>query len=217
MQQIGGLGYDLHGRPYDHAPGCSQLDIMLRDMPTRLHYDPERLHLTVIAPPDEIRPLTIGHQWYHTPLTLWVAAGRVRVEDRVEKRVEFLTLGGKLAVLPQPGFTLCSLHSPAPIIALRMERCMTELLADEIEEILARRRAWWDLHDGEFERRLAAAKPAALYMACLIALQEKFRDARLGSFDDETSHLIRFVDDEIGTLCGSAGHRSAAPALEDII
>ena len=210
------LGYSLHGKPYPHAPGCSQLDVALRAEPTGHHFDPERVHLLIATPAGDVQSVTITHQG-RGPETMRVCAGRVALEDRLEKRVQFLTLGGSLAMTFEEGLSLCRLTSPAPIIALSLVRGAPELLSEEIEQVLAHRRARWEVRRREYDRRLAAADPEALYKACLVELQRKFRATPSRQLDGDAIRLVSFLDAEIEVLLAGAGRVVAAPSLEDIL
>jgi hypothetical protein len=208
------LGYDFHPRLYLYAPGCSRLDVALRGKPTHLHFDPEKLHLHGATPAGDVVAMTFGCPWNHDPQTIHVCAGRISLEDRVEKRVEFLTLGGTLAVRSAGDVTLCTVTSPAPMIELSLTRGLEELLAEELEEILARRRAYWERQPGEFERRLAGAEPLTLYAACLIAMTAMFEHRPHGFLDDPSQELIHFLGIEMKSLEAGGLH---AAALEDIL
>lgn len=210
------LGYSLHGKPYPHAPGCSQLDAVLRGTPSGRHFDPEKIHLTTANPAGDVQRVTITTQ-ARGPETMRVCAGRVALEDRMEKRVQFLTLGGSLSIDFQDGVSLCRLSSPAPIFGLSLTRGAPQLLAEEIEEILAHRRARWETHRREFDRRLASVEPGMLYMACLVELQQKFRTIPTRLLDSDIVRLVYFLDAEIEVLLSGAGRVVTAPALEDIL
>lgn len=212
------LGYNFHVRNGTNAPGCSQLDVTLRPQPTRLHFDPEKIHLTVAAPSGDVQRMTITRGWNSGPEPAHVCAGRIVLEDRLEKRVQFMTLGGSLTSAQEDGgVTLCHLFSPAPIIELARGRDVPEILAEEIEGLLARRRAFWDGRRREFDRRLAEAAPEQLYAACLSTLRRKFGEMRFTSAEDDAARLSQFIDVEMATLYGSSGRALSVPALEDIL
>lgn len=215
MVETDQLGYRLHSKPYPHAPGCTRLDVTLRAAPTGLHFDPEKIHLTVATPSGDVRTMILTQTSGYGPEPLRVCAGRVALVDRLEKRVQFVTLGGHLNVTHEDDHSLCRLSSSAPIIELSLTRDVPEILAEEIEDILAQRRAHWEVRSREFDRRLAAAEPSALYMASLVALQQKLRTMRHGAFDDDANRLAHFLDAEVAFLCG--GGAVSGPPLEDIL
>jgi hypothetical protein len=209
------LGYNLHDRPYPHAPGCLQLDVILTRTPSEHHFDPERMHLEMATGIGSVAGLTVSHPWQRGTEPVRICAGHVILEDRVKKRVEFLTLGGSLTIEPGTDATLCTLVSEAPIIELGFNRGVGQLLAEEIEVILARERAKWEVRSGEFERRLTSADPAALYEACLSEVRMKFRSIPHRVLDRATLRLIQFVDQELAIRCGDAN--LGGTALEDIL
>src|SRR5262245_41126297 len=127
------VGYLTHDLAYPHAPGCGVLDVVLRDAPSGQHFDPEKIILAIARPSGDIQHTVITSHSYTGSGPLRVCAGRVVLVDRLDKRVQFLTLGGVLKITHEDGHSLCQLRSGAPIIALALNRKPWEILAEEIE------------------------------------------------------------------------------------
>lgn len=216
MTQTALEGYHFYSRPYPHAPGCTHLDVALRAEPSRQHFDPEKIHFTAVSPAGDIVPMMVTLSTVTGPEPTKVCAGRIVLIDRLDKRVQFLTLGGCLGLTRQDDGLLCRFSSPAPMVELALTRDAPELLAEEIEDILARRRAFWEGRRGEFERRLAAARPETLYQAILAALAEQLDAAGRahGSFEEDAGRLARFVDEEREALSDSP---AGEVRLEDLL
>lgn len=204
-----GLGYTFHPRLYSHAPGHPQLDIVLRAKPTERHFDPVRVRLTVAAPGDGLELVTIWHHPESSEEHHRVCAGFVAISDRRDKRVEAFTFGGDLHVTPQADLTLCVLTSPAPIIEILPQPLthgpsVATMLVDEVEALIARRRAAWEREQGPdaFDKRLAATDPFVLYLACLQALNENYAHLPHQHQEEDTltQEFVAYLQGEIKTL-----------------
>jgi hypothetical protein len=203
-------GYPVHRR----------LTVVLRPRPTERHYDPERAEWPVVSPHGELDRLTVFHPW---PVSSEqrAALGRIILADRKGKAVEAFSFGGTLRITASDEQVVAVLESPAPILPLLPPQTVAEALVDEIEILLARRRAHWDSQPqphaaAAFEERLARAEPLALYQACLAALRAQLA-ATPAAFHDAEHHLAGFVRREIAAL-EQAGHWSLHPlSLEDLL
>lgn len=173
------LGYVFRFRRYNHAPGCSRLDIVIHDRPTGRHFDPERVVVSVAsAQPSHmgIEHLTIRHRWQGRS-SYRPCACPLRMIDRYNKVEVAFTFGGTLIIRADDDKTSLTLISPVPILHVT-SACnppAASLLAIEMQVLLARRRAAWLYKDpAEFERRLARAAPGELYRCCIEAIRGGF-------------------------------------------
>jgi len=166
------LGYQFY--PPEHQPcvGHPRLDIILAGKPAQEHFDPEFVVLTAALHVEGITAIKVSHPW-HGSERLHVCAGRVTVTDRTGKDVHAFTFGGTMRLDSSPESTLCVLTSSAPILDLAGLHCRTQELADEIETLIARRRAFWSRQPNKYEQRLASADPVMLYLAGLTAIEAK--------------------------------------------
>jgi hypothetical protein len=73
-------------------------------------------------------------------------------------------------------------------------------LAEEVEVLLAHRRAAWGCDPGAYEQRLALANPHTLYCACLERLSIQFQDFYLEAEHDFMRQFTRFLHAEIQTI-----------------
>ena len=124
-----------------------------------------------------IEHLLVHHNWLGKK-TYRVCVGFVRMTDRRGKSVEAYTFGGDLQIDAKQGKTIASLSSRAPILEVSQAHThyIADLLATEVEVLLARRRAAWIQRDLiKYERRLAAVKPLVLYRSCIEVLKERFQ------------------------------------------
>jgi hypothetical protein len=211
------LGYRFHPKRYAHSPGHPRLDVILPATPSEEHYDPERLRVRVASIHGGVEYIVLHHPW-HSAITRYRAcAGRVILWDRRGKEVVTFTFGGDLSIEPGEAHTTCTLASPAPIILLTDEPTIPRTLAEEVEVLLARRRAAWGLDKKEYEQRLASADPLALYAACLEVLSETPRTFREGPGDERARQFRRFVQAEIEALREADLWPPTVPALDELL
>ncbi len=202
--------------PPDH-PAHRALTVVLRPAPTERHYDPEKAEWPVVSRDGDLETLTLYHPWPESG-AYRVAAGRVILTDRKGKVVEAFTFGGALHVEAADAQVVARLESPAPVLPLLWPGSAAALLANEVEILLAQRRAAWDSlgRPQPFEQRLAAADPHRLYTACLAHLHAGLRGTHSAFADPEQklSHLLRTAAREMQ----DAGHWPAsATLLEELL
>jgi hypothetical protein len=211
------LGYRFHPKRYAHSPGHPRLDVVLPATPSEEHYDPERLRVRVASIHGGVEYIVMHHPWHSATTRYRACAGRVILWDRRGKEVVAFTFGGDLSIEPGEPHTTCTLTSPAPIILLTGEPTTPRTLAEEVEVLLARRRAAWGLDKKEYEHRLASADPLTLYAACLEALDETLRTFWGGREDERARQFGRFVRAEIGALHAADLWPPAVPALDELL
>lgn len=199
------LGYDFERRTRPGAPGGNRLTISVYGEPTRRHFDPQRVCLTV-ATLSGVDDLHIHHPW-HGRDAYPLVAGRIRMADRNQKCVAAFSYGGHLEIVEGADHTHLVITSPAPVLDLTVPDRTTipALLAAETEVLIAQRRARWSCQYGghDFDARLAHVDPAAFYAACIAALVERF-DA-MPCCDPLDAPFVRFLCAEQRTLSGEAG------------
>ena len=180
----------------EHEPGYAVLEAQMRDLPTEHHFDPLYFSLQ-IAVPGGMCETVIEHPW-PGEATLRVCAGAIDLIDRKGKRLDAFTFGGTLHIQPEDEVTLVRFSSPAPILVEEGYNSFEGLMTDEVEIILAARRAAWGNDCDGFEARLAAAEPLGLYFGCLRAVLARLESNR--SADEQTTHLKHVLRDEIAAL-----------------
>jgi hypothetical protein len=167
------LGYSFYPSEEPHNLGHPELKVIIRPTPGEKHYDPETVTCTIASPGGGGEVLRIQHPWV-LDTHYRVCAGHFTLEDRKGKCVVAFTFGGELHLDSNETRTICRLTSTAPILEQSQPRASLErLLSEEVEILLAERRAAWLQDEWTYEKRLAAADPQPLYYACLAALREK--------------------------------------------
>jgi len=157
------LGFlDVNGTS-PQAPGGANLVVALRERPTLVHFDPERVEHWVVSG-DRGRPAEITRATA-LPVERPFSWGTIRVVDRLEVFNSFLTFGGIVrAVARDPSTTLVVLASHAPILRSTGHSQAVDLSTGEVGAFFARMMIPIDFTPGA-EARLAAAPPLAIYGA----------------------------------------------------
>lgn len=209
------LGYIFHPATAQNVFGGNRFDVVLHEHPTLRHYDPKSVEVTVVANQESTYT---AHVHYHTvPDHFRVCAGRIMVTDRIGKRVEAFCFGGTLDIIHQHQETICVFQSPVPILDLRALHSVHMLFANEVEILIAERRAVWDpLHPHDFVHHLAQVDPTSLYVACLDAIAAKFAEYPLVS-DPVYHQFIHLLHEEIETWRRDGRWPLIVPKLADLL
>jgi hypothetical protein len=162
-----------------------------------------------------IEILKIHHPWTFGN-AYQVCAGRVRIIDRKGKIEEAFTFGGELTVRLQDTLTACTLKSPAPILEFTEVDPIKLVLIDEVEILLAKRKAASLAHPKAFTERILNAEPFTLYLAMLNALMNKFNSEHR-QIDPLALQFSNFLHDEYKRLKSEGHLPSSLPKLEEIL
>lgn len=210
------LGYSYAPGQSPNDPGHPRLEIHLRATPTEQHFDPEQIKFLVVAQLERrVEHLLVTYSW-DGPTAYRLVAGLVTMIDRRGKTAEAFTFGGELKIQQIENEVVCTVSSPAPILNLVSTRSVPVMLAQEAEVLFAERRAARAAEPDQYEQRLVAADPVALYLACLAALRERFKHyPTLG--DDRMRQFIHFLNDGSHAIPPYLSQRTGTHSLEDIL
>jgi hypothetical protein len=169
----------------------SCLMAVIRDLPTREHFDPEAASYWVVD--DRHGCLAVVDQASPMPLKRRFSWGRIQLVDRFGERNSFVGFGGTVdAEAVASDARLLIFRSPAPILRLPGHSQLQDRLAQPALSFFGRvvPHLW---EAGDPERSLDAAGPDALFGAFLIdtatrlGRSEQIRDASI----DETAAVRR--------------------------
>jgi hypothetical protein len=181
------LGFVAFRNPPGAAVPDSCLMAMIRDAPTRRHFDPKIVSYWLIE--NGHGRTEVVDRDARTPVSRAFSWGRIRVEDRFGARNSFVTFGGWL-VGERVGrdALLLIFRSPAPILRLRGHSQRRDRLSDEALGFFSRiiPRMWTSPAQ---ERVIGSLAPDALYAAFL--LHES------GRVNDSTGVRDAFAEDAI--------------------
>src|SRR5512144_448502 len=108
------LGYYFHPPLESQAIGYSQLDVVIRPVPTGEHFDPESFACLTATASGSAR-LHVTHPWTQET-TYRVCAGEIDIDDARQEHVKAFTFGGALHLDSDARRTLCQIVSPAPLL-----------------------------------------------------------------------------------------------------
>ena len=168
------LGYKFSPPDREHAPGGQQLIIKIHHQPTYHHFDPE--HVIISAWTEEGYPdtLTLHHPWTFGEEYRGYP-GRIHMIDRRGEEAHAFSFGGQWLVQSQEDLTLLKLSSTAPILDCNPANMIVNLLADEVEVLMAEQRALRRTRKIDPLRTARVCDPMTVYTACLQSLSQKYR------------------------------------------
>ncbi len=207
------LGYIFH--PHGSHFGDTPLEVILRAHPTGHHFDPEKIHVEV-GVVRGVQMLDIHHPWRQGD-EYTLCPGRIFITDRFRKTLEVFTFGGQLTIRSHNEVTRCEFDSPAPFLELTGTHTVPTLLANEVEILLAQRRAAHNFRlPGEFDALLLTVAPLTLYASCLQAIEPRFAHYPAGS-DAVIQHFKHLLPREIARLHGAGLWPEDVAGLEELI
>jgi hypothetical protein len=160
------LGFVAFRTPPDEAVPDSCLMVMIRDAPTRRHFDPETVSYWVI---DNGHGRTeLADREMRVPISRPYSWGRLRLVDRLGVRNSFVSFGGWLTGTRVGSDALLLIfRSPAPILRLAGHSQQRDRLSDEILAFFGRiiPRLWSRPTD---ESLVGSLPPEAFYAAFLL-------------------------------------------------
>ncbi|GAB4577908.1 MAG: hypothetical protein Fur0022_06400 [Anaerolineales bacterium] len=163
----------------------------MQAQPSFVHFDPAHIELSAKIPSGTAVPsletLWLFHPWMGVEAFEY-ACGHIFLYDRKGKKVDAFTFGGKAHVQATREVTTVVFESPAPIFEVTPVNPVVDLFIDEVEILLAMRRAEWLKASGHahgYEERLALAAPVELYIACLQAVEIRLAHGDTGEMEKE--------------------------------
>ena len=208
------IGYWFYPPDSHHAPGGNGLDIIIKEIPTDQHFDPFLINLPIKSR-GGIETLKIHHPWSYGK-TYRVCAGLVEMIDRNGIKEEAFSFGGNLTIHSKDEYTLIILASPAPIIDINAADQTKMLFVEEVEILLAERRAALLANKNAYESHLADINPLSLYVTCVYTLVKKY-EHMVHKEDPEIMGFLNFVHAEFKRLKEEELAPLLIPSIEDIL
>ncbi len=170
IEQMENWGYHLLPQFHPKCPGYEGLRVAIRERPTRRHFDPETIQLSLFSPGKPVQEESLN---LLTPLhkPQIVCPGTVVLIDRRGKQESFYLLGGTIESASVPGEIVFTIRSTAPVLWLTKKgESICDQLAAELGALIAQVRATSGESDDEFFGRLASIEPLALYTAAIYTI-----------------------------------------------
>lgn len=199
----------------EDTPGAYRLDININEVPSGKHFDPFVVYLPVKDNQNRVERLAIRHPWTFEK-TYQACMGLVEMVDGKGGKEEAYTFGGSLVIDTQGTRTTCVLESPAPILEISAANPTRMMFIEEIEILIAQRKAALLKESRDYEVHLVNADPLDLYMACVKALVNKFENFS----HKEDPNLLKFINllhDEEKRLKDESYAFDLTPDLEEIL
>ena len=176
-----------------NEPGEAYLLVAIRDHPTLTHFDPEQVEFWVNRGPAGHERGTRQTIWRTTklPLSIPFSWGKIRIIDRLGISNEYVTFGGQLEAVEQPGMTLCVFRSPAPLLRRGGHSQESDPGSFDFAAFFGRVLLAIDYVPG-FEALAATTSPLGRYAACVGHVAERYsRSADLRTARPDLWNLIR--------------------------
>ena len=125
-------------------------------------------------------------------------------------------MGGSLEIETQDTWTACILTSPAPILEITSNEAVEEIFIEELEILLAERKAALLYETNDFDARIINAHPLELYTSMLNALIDKFDHNHHKEYP-QVLELINFLHDEKRRLQDESLLPLFTPSLEELL
>jgi hypothetical protein len=146
-----------------------------------------------------------------------ICAGRFRFYEKDGDEHQGYSLGGDLEIRQDDEWISCSLTSSAPIFNLQEDPLSSNhWLVDEIEGILARRRASYGENDNIFLDRLQALDPFVLFIAALALVNQDMQalsPAGRASYQVQYDHIRHFIH----TLDAANEWPTVPPSINELL
>ena len=205
-------GYWFYPPESSHAPGGNRLDMFINETAGSQLFDLKNIRLPV-EEDKGIETLRIYHPWPHKP-NYHVCAGTVELVDRNGEKEEAFSFGGSLTIQTHDSATTCILSSSAPILHIFSDDKIRMMLIEEIEILLAERRA--TLSPDVYEQRLARSDPLSLYVACIHTLTKNYEHVSHQE-DSQILPFINFLHAETTRLDKEELSQGLPTSLEEIL
>jgi hypothetical protein len=189
---MGNLGFLAFRTPAEVPGADSCLLVVIRDAPTLQHFDPTTVEYWTMRAGRGQREVVDRES--RSPLLRRFAWGRIRLDDRLGVRNEFVSMGGWL-IGERIGSDalLLIFRSPAPILRVGGHSQPSDLLADDVVAFFSRLtpRLW----NPSLERTIGLAPPEHLWCAFLV--HEQARLTKSSAMRDEFGEDVQSVGREL--------------------
>lgn len=214
MAEPDGLIY--HPSRYDPPVGHAGLDVRLTDHPADRYFDARRAHFPVETA-GVLKLQSVEHPWSGGPELRFVG-GRIRLEAHDGDHAEIYSFGGVAAMTVDGPTTLCRATSTAPFLPLSDDpESPFALLESELEAILAQSRARWGQSEYAHLDRLGHIEPMTLFVASLVALEERLTPLARPDGDEMLRRGLRLVRGWREQLARAGEWPSVPPDLDAIL
>ncbi len=163
-------GYHLLPQVHPNSPGYTGLQVAIRATPTRQHFDPETIQLSLLNRAGKIEETKLDLETTLSEQHI-VCAGSIILCDRKDKQESFYCFNGTIESTLARGETVYTLRSSAPVLWLSIKGgSIADQLVAEFGRVIGEIRASAREKDEDFFAHLATFEPLALYTAGLCSI-----------------------------------------------
>ncbi len=167
MTQFEQFGYYFYPSTYSPPLGHASVDVFLAVCENDWFFPTKTAAFPVADDDEGVHHLHVTHSWTLGQRSYRLAPGIFFLIACDGDLVEGFSFGGDLTVDCEDDHIKCQLRSSAPFFDLSDTTELVTILVPEFEAELGRLRAGWQGPDEEFDRRVAAADPFALFVVSL--------------------------------------------------
>jgi hypothetical protein len=211
------FGYILEPSKYSPALGYAGLKVLIAGKPTQRLFDVKVMHLP-----------TFDSRYYHRALVsrlelepteiFQVCLGQLDLETYKGEHLRAFSFGGVLKAAVEMDNLYCELTSTAPIFKLQdAPGTVSEIIADELMDLLAEQQARLPGHEDELYSRLAKIEPYPLFLACMVSLQKRIDSIPMSLRRQNFYKVSTNVKKAIQTVRDTDGWDGHSPGLEEIL
>ncbi len=212
-------GYQFYPSQYSPALGHPKVDIYLMSEPAGRFFDTFQAAFLV---PDQgdVKELLIEHpwnEWMGNP-HVQILPGRFQLREKDGDLHYGFSLGGEIEIKNIEAATVCTVTSSAPIFNLSDDPdALGDVIANEVEGLLARREAAWGENVSGYARRLANAEPLSLFIAILHTLVQDFQNLPAAVRSHGYQKILHQLNLAAKILEGAGKWPEKAPDIQDLL
>ena len=210
-------GYKLNPSRYQPHLGNSRLQLLISSHPTKRFFDVKQIRLPTFY--NRVYQKTqISRHELSPKESFQVCMGRFCLEAYQGFSRQGFSFGGALHVSILEGDLYCDFTSTAPIFMVGPDPvAVNNLIVDEILEFLAEKEAKLGQHEDEMYGRLAKFDPYAVFLACLVSLQEQLEGVPASLRRDKYCKTAATIQKVIEIVRKTDGWDGCSPTLEELL
>lgn len=211
------IGYEFEPSRYSPVFGYSRLKVLISGKPTQRFFDVKTLRI----------PTFDGRFLHQTQITrhelepnetFQACLGELRLETYRGEHLGAFSFGGDLRATIERGDLYCEFTSKAPILKLQDDPGTAgRLVADEIMDLLAEKKARLPGHEDELYSQLAKFEPYPLFLACLVSLQKRLDSVPVNQRRERYQKMASTLKRVIQIVRDTDGWDGHSPSLEDLL
>ncbi|MCA9944254.1 MAG: hypothetical protein KC449_12280 [Anaerolineales bacterium] len=213
------LGYYTLPPRHENCVGHTGLLILMRRQSPReqVAFEPQTIHLRLLDW-DGKAHWTVFKATTPFPMSRVVCPGRIIIRNQNGEEARFFIFGGSLEARDEaPGEKVYSLRSSAPVLEVTTGKTTAaDLLASEVEAVLARLQASWGMGDEAFWHHLTKLYPFQLFVTLLQEILARYETESELQTDEQWQALVHALKHEKSWLIETGQWPEKTSTLADL-